>query len=106
MSFCRCLIYVDDQGISDVVFIHLRHNIVREQQLCLIKGPIWYFQFGPGPSSMNEAHSTKQTLCPEDDSRSICPTYPGLRDLNALAVLVAINLEITLPQLPDAMIYF
>ena len=30
----------------------------------------------------------------EDDSRSICPTYPGLRDINALAVLVAINLEI------------
>ena len=42
----------------------------------------------------------------EDDSRSICPTYPGLRDINALAVLVAIDLEITLSQLLDAMIYF
>ena len=42
----------------------------------------------------------------EDDSRSVCPTYPGLRDINALAVLVAIDLEITLPRLLDAMIYF
>ena len=49
----------------------------------------------------------RNKLCAqEDDSRSICPTYPGLRDINAVAVLVAIDLEITLLQLLDAMIYF
>ena len=42
----------------------------------------------------------RNKLCvQEDDSKSICPTYPGLRDINALAVLVAIDLEITLPRL-------
>ena len=42
----------------------------------------------------------------EDDSRSICPTYLGLQDINTLAVLVATDLEIMLPRLLDAMIYF
>ena len=48
----------------------------------------------------------RNKLCTkEDDSRSICPTYLGLREINALAVLVAIDLEITLPRLLDAVIY-
>ena len=49
----------------------------------------------------------RNKLCAqEDDSRSICPTYPGLQNINTLAVLVAIDLEIMLPWLLDAMIYF
>ena len=58
-SFGVLFLDVEDQGIWDVVFIHLRHDIVSDQQLCLLKGAIRYFQFGRSPSSTNEAHSTK-----------------------------------------------
>ena len=39
----------------------------------------------------------RNKLCAqEDDSRSICQTCPGLRDINTLAVLVGIDLKITI----------
>ena len=88
----------------DVVFIHLRHDIVSEQQLCLLKSAIWYL---PVVALLRTKPIRRNKFCAqEDDSRSIYSIYLGLRDINAFAVLVAIDLEITLPRLLDAMIYF
>ena len=83
------MIYVDDQGIWDVVFIHLRHDIVREQQPSSISNLAIVPLLRTKPMRRN-------TLCAqENDSKSVCPAYPGLQDINALAVLVAIDLDIT-----------
>ena len=44
----------------------------------------------------------RNKLCAqEDDSRSICQTCPGLRDINTLAVFVGIDLKITIAWCND-----